>query len=113
MNTEQYPTLLFNTSIATTDGTFTVETISPDEAREIAPDSANVVSAIGHQATAELFSEILGYEVEVNRMRATQKIGQIALVLQLSERPEEGTVLRDVNEIERMGYTLKKMVRTA
>ena len=53
----------------------------------------SVVSAIGHSATAELLSQILGQAVEVNRTRAELKPGDSALVLRLTQRLPEGSIL--------------------
>lgn len=51
------------------------------------------VSAIGHQATAELLSSILGMNIPMNRIQVKMKSGDKALVFRLIERIPEGKVL--------------------
>jgi len=52
-----------------------------------------VVSAVGHAATAEIITELTGVPVPVSRASITLKPGDEVLVLQLLKRLEEGKVL--------------------
>ena len=62
-----------------------------------------LLSAIGHETTAQILTELLGFEIPVNRIEYRQEPGDIALVFKLRGRPSEGKILtRD--EIEAMGY---------
>lgn len=102
---------LLNMSIITTDGTYSLQTITLQEAKDLLRKAGGRVnSAIGHQATADLLTTLLGVDVPVHRQEYQQKPGETALVLKVNRRPPEGAILtRDL--IERMGYTLKKQTR--
>ncbi|MGC8979576.1 STIV orfB116 family protein [Caldisericum sp.] len=51
-----------------------------------------IISAIGHEGTARLLSQILDYEVPFNRIQITLSEGDIGLIITLAFRPEEGRV---------------------
>ena len=51
------------------------------------------ISAIGHQGTAELLSELLGMNIPVNRIAIRLDHGDRAIVIQLLERLPEGKIL--------------------
>ena len=103
--------VLLNTTIVTTDGDYSVKTISLDEAKELVKD-ADVLSAIGHQSTADILTNLLEIPVEMNRIQYSQEIGDIALCFKLNGRPEEGKILT-AEEIEEMGYEFKTMTRVS
>lgn len=104
---------LLNTSILTTAGTYTLEDISLDQARQIVADNTgNLDSAVGHQSTADIMTTLLGVNVPVNRQMFTQEVGQQALVFKLNGRPEEGKILTAA-EIEAIGYKFQLLRRTA
>lgn len=72
-------------------GTARFTPIGADEARSLA--ASGLRSAIGHNATAELLSEVLGTDVPVVRDRIKLETGDAALVAQLHmERLPEGVV---------------------
>lgn len=60
-------------------------------------------SAIGHQATAEILSELLSVPVGVNRIEYSQQVGERAIVFKLRGRVPEGCILTR-NQIEEIGY---------
>ena len=93
---------LLNTSALTAYGTFDFQPISLLEARELVK-RAEIISAIGHAATAEIFSEELGIEVKLNRFDFVQNVDETAIVFKLKTRIAEGKVL-DRTEIEEIGY---------
>ena len=101
--------VLLNTTIVTTDGDYSIKTISLEKAKELIKN-ANVLSAIGHQSTADIVSELLEIPVEMNRIMYTQEIGDIALCFKLKGRPEEGKILT-AEEIETISYEFKTMER--
>jgi hypothetical protein len=105
------PIALLNTSIATADGTYQLNTITLDQAKELIKDK-ETLSAIGHASTAQVLTEILGIDVPVNRIQFEQRPDQSALVFKLKGRPEEGKILSR-EEIEQIGYEFKVMTRTA
>lgn len=98
---------LLNTTIATVDGVFEVKTITLEQAREMA-QSNELLSAIGHDSTAQIMTELLGVNIPINRIQFTQEVGQTALVFKLKGRAPEGVIL-DRNGIENIGYEFKTM----
>lgn len=109
--TSPLPVAVLNTSIATEDGTYTLRTVTADRAREII-DGQEILSAVGHEATARALTEILGTEIPVSRIQFAQQPGQLALVFKLRGRAPEGVILSRT-EIEAIGYDLKIMERTS
>jgi len=109
MSNEKLPIALFNGTIATTNGTYTIKDIDLESARNLIKDHG-FVSAIGHQATADILSDILQLKVPRNRIEFRQKVGQLAIVLKLNERPPEGQIL-DREQMDNIGYNLKLMER--
>ena len=100
---------LLNTTICTTDGIFEVQTISLEQAKEIAKiNTDNFDSAVGHDSTAQIMSELLEVEIPVNRQLFLQQQGQTCLVFKLKGRPPEGVILTK-EEIESIGYEFKLM----
>lgn len=80
--------VLLNTTIVTTDGDYSIKTISLEKAKELVKN-ANLLSAIGHQSTADIVSELLEIPIKMNRIMYTQEVGDIALCFKLKGRPEE------------------------
>lgn len=109
MNNNNLPIAIFNGTVATTNGVYRVCDIDIDKATKLVKEYA-VISAIGHESTAEIMTEILDEEIIFNRIQFEQDVSQLAIVFKLNERPIEGLVLtRD--EIEKIGYSLKLMER--
>lgn len=115
------PLILLNTSIVTTPGLYRLsEPISGIQARWLvrwAQDDYNCnmgegwLSYIGHQATAEILTDLLGMGViPVNRVAGRQQVGQVALVFKLNGRPPEGMVFTK-DEIEDFGYFFQILER--
>ena len=85
--------------------------VSEKEAREIVERwGGSFISAIGHEATAKALEQILGRPVAVNRIAVALKHGDEALIFALKGRLPEGTVIRDVEELKRIGYELWHLV---
>ncbi len=93
---------LLNTSILTAYGTFDFQSLSLSQAKELVT-GAEIVSAIGHLATADILSDLLEIEVKPNRIEFTQSLADIALIFKLKTRIPEGKVLNRT-EIEEIGY---------
>ncbi|RCV53454.1 YddF family protein [Marinitenerispora sediminis] len=106
----KHPLALLNTSIVTADGKYTMKTIPLEAAQALVEAAPSLDSAIGHEATAQALTELLGVDVPVNRQLFAQKEGQHALVFKLNGRPPEGKILSR-EEMEEMGYTLKLLTR--
>jgi hypothetical protein len=123
--------ILLNTSIITTYGSYRYEPLSLDEARKVVTEQlcncydlgtciycggSGIVkveafeSAIGHQATAEVLSELLGVKVDVNRINYEQGVGDLAVVFKLRGRIQEGTILSRA-DIDAIGYDFGLLTR--
>ncbi len=106
---EKYPVALFNGVIITADGEYIISALSEEKAKELV-DEYGFISAIGHDATAKILSDILDKEVKKNRIQYRQAPTQFAIALKLNKRPKEGVVL-DVEEMLEIGYRLKLIER--
>ena len=100
---------LLNTSIITTDGTYSLETISLEQAQQLV-QAAELDSAIGHQSTADAMTELLNVPVNMHRQMFEQEIGQQALVFKLNGRPPEGKIMTR-EDLDTMGYSWKVLTR--
>jgi len=74
MKTNQIVDIL-NTSIITTDGNYTLTTITTTQAQELAQNN-QILSAVGHEVTAQVLTTLLGVNVLVNRIMYAQEVGQ-------------------------------------
>jgi Domain of unknown function (DUF1874) len=110
---------ILNTSILTNYGSFSYTPLSLDDAREIVrqaldetmgPDGG-ILSAVGHQSTSDILTELLGVEIPVNRIQFAQEVQQSAIVFKLKGRAPEGTILSS-DEIEAIGYEFGHLLRT-
>lgn len=100
---------IFNTTVApTSDLVYSLETISREQARDFLARSPRVVSAIGHEATAQIASAALGRDVPMNRITASMRAGDAAICVKLRERAPEGVILSR-EEVERIGFDLVLM----
>lgn len=107
--TKRLPIALLNGTIATTDGIYAIRGIEVEQIKALIA-KYGFISAIGHEATAELVSEVLGIKVPYNRIAFTQEVSQKAVVFKLNERPPEGVIL-DRKAIEEIGFSFKVMER--
>jgi hypothetical protein len=108
-STEIRPMLyLMSTTIvpAGAEGLWRVKSCSLGQARllyEFAQREGDVTSAIGHTATAEVMTELLGRHVEANRLNVRPSVGDKFLCFKLKQRPPEGVIL-DRAQLEALGY---------
>ncbi|QNO15293.1 YddF family protein [Alkalicella caledoniensis] len=109
MEQNNLPIALFNGTVCTTNGLYSVKDIDIDTAKKLI-DKNGFISAIGHEATAEIMSQLMEQNIPMNRIQFHQQVGQIAIVFKLKERPKEGHILTK-EELERVGYSLKIMER--
>lgn len=96
---------ILNTTILTADGEFSLKTITLDDAKKLVNEN-EILSAVGHESTAQVLTELLGVEIPLNRIQFIQESGQQALCFKLSGRPREGAILSK-EEVETMGYEFK------
>lgn len=100
---------ILNTSILTTTGLFELQDITLQEAQQLVKDN-EILSAVGHQSTADILTTLLGVEIPMNRIQFSQEVGQKAIVFKLNGRPEEGKIL-SADEIEQIGYKFQLLTR--
>lgn len=72
--------------------------------------SADFVSAIGHEASASVLSQILDITIPVNRIQITMRLGDSALILRLIQRLPEGKVLAE-DELKALDFELGLLKR--
>lgn len=104
---------LLNSTVLTSNGIFSLKDISLEKARELVKENkSNILNCIGHEATANTLSKLLGLEIQYERNTLEQEKGQLALVLKLNGRVPENTILTE-EEMEKIGYTLKLLEKIA
>lgn len=110
--TNQVPMLYaFNTTICPTVGlTYHTRLISEATARDIAT-AKTVTSAIGHEATAQVASVVLGQAITVNRIAAEMVAGDEAICIKLRGRAPEGVILTR-EQMDEIGYDIVHMLAT-
>ena len=101
----ELPIAILNTTILTADGDFSLKTISLKEAKKLIKGK-EILSAVGHESTSQILTNLLKVDVPVNRIQFKQESGQKALCFKLLGRPEEGKILT-LKEIEEIGYEFK------
>jgi hypothetical protein len=83
---------MLNSPVLTNYGSYQFYRISLEEARAWARRGP-FISAVGHEATAALLTELLGVEVPCSRTRIEMNLHDEALVVRLTVRLPEGKVL--------------------
>ncbi|HRC81174.1 MAG TPA: DUF1874 domain-containing protein [Sedimentibacter sp.] len=101
-NTPKKQLTLLNCAILTTEGNFSLKKTSIEDVKSLIED-VEIQSAIGHQSTAEILSELLGIDIPVNIIQYEQKTGDTAIVFKLRSKTLEGKILTR-EEIEEIGY---------
>jgi len=83
---------LLNSAVLPHSGIYALRRISLDTARELSAHR-ETRSAVGHPSTAAWLSKALGLPVPVNRINASLRRGQQALVVRMRRRLPEGVTL--------------------
>ena len=109
MNKIDLPVALFNGVVATTNGLYRISNIDIELAKKLIKEHG-YISAIGHEATAEIMAELLEAEISLNRIQFSQKVNQLAIVFKLKVRPPEGIILSK-EELLNIGFEFKLMER--
>jgi hypothetical protein len=121
--------VFMNAAILTAVGTFEFQQIDIAEATTAIHqmEMGNVnggmgyefLSAIGHQGSADAFNDAFSSEgcraihcVEVNRIKYQMQKGDLAIVVKMKERQQEGCILTS-EEMNRVGYDFYALWRTA
>jgi hypothetical protein len=101
-----------NSPVITSEGLFQYRKITITEAKEIAHAYVDSYeSAIGHEATAQLLSALLEFNVPAVRKAISMRVDEAAIILQLAGRLPEGFVLTDIGQLEAIGYQLGLLER--
>lgn len=106
---QNFPVAILNTTILTASGEYRLRDASLEEIKALI-DGEEILSAVGHESTSQVLSNLLGVEVPVNRIQLEQGIGQVAVCFKLKGRPEEGKIL-SLKEVEDIGYDFKILKR--
>lgn len=99
---------LLNSPIVTAYGDWRFEPISVETAQKLLREG--YLSAIGHQASAQILTALLGVEVPVNRVPVYLQPDDQAIVLWLKERLPEGKVLTE-EEMKTLRFELGLLTR--
>ena len=100
---------LLNTPVLTAYGTYRFRgPLKVEKASELLVHG--FVSAIGHVTTAELLSELLGFEIIHQRVQIEMKPGDQALVFRLLKRLPMGDI-SSRSALEKAGYELALLER--
>lgn len=100
---------ILNCAICTEPGNYEFKSTSLEEVKELLQEN-DFISAIGHQSTAEVLTELIGIDIPMNRIQFSQKPGQTAIVFRLLGRIPEGKILSR-EEIEEIGYEFCTLTR--
>ena len=101
---------LLNSSVLTSFGEWKYELLSVESARKLA-SQGNWISAIGHAATAESLSQLLGVHVELQRIDIEMQAGDQAIVLRLSSRLQHLTDV-SIEQVGQLSWQLGLLTRT-
>jgi Domain of unknown function (DUF1874). len=83
-----------------------IQRISADEAKELLKNNT-FVSVVGHEATAQLLTQLLGVNIPTNRIAVQLQKGDTGLHFVLKQRLPEGKVL-SYDELKALQYELVK-----
>jgi hypothetical protein len=83
-------------------GTWEIAPVSLPEAQELLRREV-FISAVGHQSTAEIMSDLLGQDIQSNRIQVRPDRGDRFLCFRILQRAPEGAIL-DREQIEQVGY---------
>lgn len=103
---------LLNTSIITTVGTYKMVDLTLAQAKDLAQaNKDNLLSAIGHNATADVLTKLLAVDVPANRIVFSQDIGQQAIVLKMRGRLPDDVKNLTIDDMHQIGFDLFLLTR--
>jgi hypothetical protein len=95
MNGKVYLSNAFSLSMLSSfPSTLYVREASLEEVKELISNST-FISAVGHQATADVLSKLLNVQIPFNRIQINLNPNDILIVFQLLTRLEEGKILTE------------------
>jgi hypothetical protein len=68
------------------------------------------VSAVGHEGTAQILSQLLGVKVPVSRIQIRMNVGDKAVVFRVLTRLPEGKILTE-EELKKLPWTIGLLER--
>ncbi|MEM2674736.1 MAG: DUF1874 domain-containing protein [Candidatus Hadarchaeales archaeon] len=74
---------ILNSAVITAPGTYSYQLLTPEEARRWFYSGPKPISTIGYAETSAALSQLLGAEIETNRITITMEPGDEALVFRL------------------------------
>jgi hypothetical protein len=83
--------------------TIHIREVTIEEVKQILNTDLEIVSAIGHQSTANVLSHLLEREIPANRISITLTPYDTLIVFQLLSRLEEGRILSE-EEIKQLKF---------
>jgi hypothetical protein len=108
---------ILNTSILTNYGAYEYKALSLSDAQHVVYNAIaqiglddGILSAVGHESTAAILTDLLETPIAMNRIQFAQAKGQSALVFKLKGRAPEGVILERA-EIEKIGYEFGLLTR--
>ena len=101
---------IMNSPVLPTYGEYRFSRISVEEAKSLL--SGDFTSAVGHKATAEVLTSILGVNIPENRVAISLEKGDIAVIFRLGVRLPEGKIL-SAEELKGLKFELGKLERLA
>lgn len=103
---------LLNTSIITRVGTYKMVDLTLAQAKDLAQaNKDNLLSAIGHNATADVLTKLLAVDVPANRIVFSQDIGQQAIVLKMRGRLPDDVKNLTIDDMHQIGFDLFLLTR--
>ena len=85
--------------------TVKIKRIDVNQARQLVNQN-QFISAIGHESTATLLSMLLGIDIPINRIQVEMVSGDIGLHFVLKKRLQEGQIIKDIQELQEIGFDL-------
>ena len=75
--------------------------------------AGDFISAVGHESTAKLLSELLGVEIKPNRIFVDMELFDEALAIQFLQRVQEGKVLskEELEELYKQGKIVFRLIK--
>ena len=95
---------ILNAPILPNFGLYRYSTITVEEARKLLMNNT-FISAVGHEATAQFLTLLLGINIPFNRVSISMTKGDQALVFRLKTRLPEGRVLT-IEEMKNIDYEI-------
>lgn len=95
--------ILMNSPVATVPGTYEFAPTTAEVVLDFLTGGNEVLSYIGHPATAEVMSVLLGVPIESNRGMYQHEVGDVVVIFRMLKRLPEGAVL-NADEIAEIGY---------